>query len=74
MTGKEDEEVWAFHFFLEQDGNPVPYSEAEALIDQIIAWVEERELQIGGGFHAATIEDAPLVPQRLLVPGPFREN
>jgi hypothetical protein len=74
MTGKEDEEVWAFHFFLEQDGHPVPYSEAEALIDQIIAWAEERGLQIGGGFHAATVEDAPLVPQRLLGPEPFREN
>jgi hypothetical protein len=74
MIGTEDEEVWAFDFFLEQDGNPLPYLEAEALMNQIIVWVEEKGLQIGGGFHAATIEDTPLVPHRLPGPEPFREN
>ena len=52
------EPAWVFHFFLEaQDGSPVAHDTAEELLDQIIAWVEERNLQIGGAFRATTEEE-----------------
>jgi hypothetical protein len=50
--------AWVFYFFLEaQDGSPVAHDTAEELLDHIIAWVEERNLQIGGAFRPPTEEE-----------------
>lgn len=59
MSAKgRQEEAWVFHFFLEaQEGTPVSSETAEELLDQIIAWVEARGLQIGGGYRAQTEEE-----------------
>jgi hypothetical protein len=59
MAMNDAEKAWVFYFSLEaQMGRSVSYSEAEQLLDQVIAWVEERGLQIGGGFRAPTEEES----------------
>ena len=64
MSRDRAEQSWLYHFWLEaQSGEPVPYLVAEELFDQIIAWVEERKLQIGGGFRAPTEEEMQPDPQ-----------
>lgn len=63
------EKSWVFRFSLEaQDGNVVPYPKAEELMNMIIEWVEDRNLQIGGGFRPPTKEELnpeplPLLPE-----------
>lgn len=70
-TRRKPQIGWVFHFVLEaQDGRPLPPSTAEALIDQIIAWIEERGLQIGGGFREPTYEEANPAPLPLRGPWP----
>jgi hypothetical protein len=67
--GRKPQVGWVFHFVLEaQDGRPLPPETPEELIDQIIAWVEERGLQIGGGFREPTYEEANPAPLPLQDP------
>jgi len=52
MSKELDEPVWIFRFALESESKElVSPRVAENLMDHIIAWVEERGLQIGGGFR-----------------------
>ena len=71
MSAKRRPQVgWVFHFVLEaQNGRPLPPEAPEELLDQIIAWVEERGLQIGGGFREPTYEEANPAPFPLQDPG-----
>ena len=49
---KSISDVWMFSFGLErQDGEPFHFSIPEKLIDLIVEWAEENELQVGGGYH-----------------------
>lgn len=58
MSRDQRKESWLFHFWLEaQDGSAIDYATAEELFEQLIAWVEARNLQIGGGFRAPTEEE-----------------
>src|SRR5436305_10112210 len=48
MSTRDPQQGWVFHFVLEQqEGNLLPDTTAEELLDNIIAWVEERGLEIG---------------------------
>lgn len=59
MAPTDQEEAWIFRFVLESGtGSPVARQQAEELLDQIIEWVEERGLQIGGGYRAPDPSDA----------------
>ena len=59
MSDENSEQAWVFYFFLEaQDGRLLAPSTAEDLLDQIISWVEEKGLQVGGGFRPPTYEEA----------------
>ena len=63
---ENDEQAWVFCFFLEaQDGRLLSSSAAEDLLDQIISWVEEKGLQIGGGFRPPTHDEANPEPYSL---------
>jgi len=66
MSNEHYESCWIFNFVMESEsGDLVPVRVAEELMDQIILWVEERSLQIGGGFREPKPEE--------LEPGPIFE-
>ena len=54
-TNKPDQTtqpVWIFSFALEHESaNPVSRATAESLMQSIIKWAEERNLQVGGGYR-----------------------
>lgn len=55
MASKETEIVWFFSFGLEAgEGKQIPKEFAEGLLDHIIAWAEERDLEVGGGYVAGS--------------------
>lgn len=59
MMDKQDEEiVWLFSFGLEAgEGKQISRRLAEELLEHIILWAEERELQVGGGYTAGSSLD-----------------
>lgn len=58
MIGQKPEIVWFFNFGLEAGGGKqIPMEFAEELLDHIVSWAEERNLQIGGGYTAGSSLD-----------------
>jgi hypothetical protein len=50
---------WEFRSFLEKDnGQPLSEKTAAALLDVVLRWVEERGLQVGGGYRRPEQEEA----------------
>ena len=66
-TNKPDEvcqPVWIFRFSLEHEsGKPVRRTTADALLQSIVKWAEEENLQVGGGYRPPRPEE--------LEPGPI---
>ncbi len=60
----DSQACWVFSFCLESEsGEPVSRAEATELMENIIRYVEENNLQIGGGFRAPRADE--------LEPGPI---
>ncbi|MBW3542572.1 MAG: hypothetical protein KY476_20100 [Planctomycetes bacterium] len=58
MTPSGQQPVWLFDFALESEtGEPVAAERAEQLLDMIVAWAEERQLQVGGGYRPPSDEE-----------------
>jgi len=54
-----DAEEWIFRFgLINQEGETVSYEKAEALMETIILWAEERDYGVGGGFRRGPDGDA----------------
>jgi hypothetical protein len=50
--------VWVFEFALEHErGERIPIATASELLEYILAWVEEHNLQMGGGFRPCSPEE-----------------
>ncbi|MCA9047347.1 MAG: hypothetical protein KDA89_01380 [Planctomycetaceae bacterium] len=47
-----EEAFWTFTFNLESvAGDPLAKSVPAELLEHILRWAEDRDLQVGGGFH-----------------------
>lgn len=61
MNTKRESNVWVYRFAIEHEqgllvGDEMP----EALMNVIVAWAEENQLQIGGGYRLPNAEDAKI--------------
>ncbi|HUG91441.1 MAG TPA: hypothetical protein VML55_11435 [Planctomycetaceae bacterium] len=62
MTGNS-QHVWLFNIALEsQSGEPVAAELAEQLLDEIVSWAEDHQLQIGGGYRPPRSEELAAGP------------
>jgi hypothetical protein len=55
---KQSEQVWLFNITLEkEDGSKFDSNYPEELLNIIVNWAEQNQLQIGGGYRAPTHEE-----------------
>jgi hypothetical protein len=64
MENYYSQRVWLFQFALEREsGEPITRTTAAELLEHIVTWAEQRDLQVGGGYRRPKAEE--------LTPGPI---